>query len=197
MKKIVVIMATTLIAGIASADLAVLLKNTGGIVTQAGSGGGAGVADVLVQLVWSPTDTAEAGIGASLGTGEHLLTSMLVSGTWGTWNSPSEDLYNDLLVGGNDGEDTVILEGYIFVRIFDNAATEENDYYLQQYVQAPSLAQYNSLLPDTIYDTNGALGGMDINAQGNQVIPEPTVAALLGIFGSSMLVGRRLFSKKS
>ena len=194
MKKLMVVIAALSVVGIASADLAVLLTNGTTPVTKVGSGGIEGVDDVLVQLVWSPTNTAQAGVGASLGVDEYLLNSMLVSGTWGTWNATDPDIYNDLLVGGNDEEDTVILGGYIFVRIFDNAATELDDYYLQQYIQQPVLTKYDLQNVATIYNTSGELGG-DLDSTGHQVIPEPAVAGLIGIFGAGMIFARRMFSK--
>jgi hypothetical protein len=195
MKKIIVLLASSLIVGSVLADIAVELKNNAGIVYE--PGGVTFVNQALVQLIWTADPTGKAGVGGALASGEYLLNSLVTtSGAWGTWGDQPQGVlqYDDGDVGGTAGQDTVILGGYFFVRIFDNSKTDLNDYYLQQSQEGPSLDKYVSTVPATIYDTNGLLGGA-LDAQNNQVIPEPAVAALIGIFGGGMLVGRRLFSK--
>ena len=200
MKKILTVLIVSLISGIAAADLAVDLKNNAGLVLE--TDGTTYVDQALVQLIWSPTDSAQAvDTGNHLASGEYLLNTLTTtSGAAGTWGDQLQGVleYDDGVVGGTAAEDTIILSGYIFVRIFDNTATELGDWYLQQYVQGPGLTRFNATATETIYQTAGTLGGALNDASfGQQVIPEPAVAALLGIFGGGLLVARRLFSGQS
>jgi len=196
MKILGTILASSLVIATASADLAVDFLNDAGTVTEAGSSGGTFVDQVLVQLIWTAsTPTQQAGLGGALGAGEVLLHSLVTTSTYaGTWSDQPQGI---LEYADSDVGDVDINDGYFFVRMFDNTATGLGDFYLQQGQQGSPLTEYDSGLIATIYDTNGELGGLDLDAQGNQVIPEPAVAALLGIFGGGMLVSRRLFSKKS
>lgn len=196
MKKVLMFCALSLIAGIAFADIGIDLKNNGGIVYAAGSST-TFVDQALVQLIWSPTNLAQAtdvSVDSYLSPGEKVLYSLITtSGFAGTWS----DQYPGILefmnadVGGSD-----INVGYFFVRIFDNTKLGVNDFYLQQYVQGPNLTEYAANPPPTPYSTFQQLGG-SLDSQGYQIIPEPAVASLIVIFGGGMLVSRRIFSRKS
>ena len=208
MKKIMTTLAMVFVAGLVSANIAIDFKNTGGWVTQT-AGEGSGVTDSLIQLIWSPVDPTAT---RAIDTGDHTLLGefvlkSVIDASWGTWDSGNVfDLYDDGDVGGVSGSDAVILGGYIFVRMFDNTLADVDDYYLQQFVTG-SLVAYDEFLPSTIYDSNlfigsdadGFTGVTDMNLQADsyQVIPEPAVAALLGILGGGLLVARRLFSGQS
>lgn len=56
----------------------------------------------------------------------------------------------------------------------------------------PSPMDYNEGTVSSTYDPLG----QEVAGQW-QAIPEPTVAALVGLFGGSMLIGRRLFAKEA
>ncbi len=195
MKKLLLFAQIILAAGVASADLDVEFDNFGGVVTSAGSSGTVGIDQVLAQLIWTASvPVAQAGIDGALGTGEFLLDSILTtSGYWGTWSNQDQPIktYLDGHVGGAD-----INAGYILVRMFDNSAKDLDDFYLQYLIAGPSLIEFNTAPRPTAYNTSGLIGGGDIDIQGNQVIPEPTVAALIAVFGGGMLVGRRIFARK-
>lgn len=192
MNKAVSVLTMALIAGIASADIAVDFKNNGDLVYEAGSST-VFVDQALVQLIWTASvPSQQAGVGGTLGDGEQLLYSILTtSGFAGTWSDQYPGIleFVDTDVGGAD-----INAGYFFVRTFDNSALGLGDYYLQQYQQGPVLAEYNTEPAPAPYSTFQELGG-SLDAQGNQVIPEPAVAALIGIFGGGMLISRRIFSR--
>ena len=193
MKKIISILIATSFAGVAFADIAIELKNNGGVVTTDGT---TNVGKAFVQLIWTAsTPEAQAGIGATLGSGEFLLNSLITTdGFAGTWSDQPIGVltYVDADVGGAD-----INDGYFFVRMFDNTATGLGDFYLQQYQQGIPLAESNPDVgaPPPPYNSNTFLGG-DLSL-GNQVIPEPAVAALLGIFGGGLLITRRIFKKEA
>jgi len=194
MKKNALITILVLITGFASADLDIEFDNFGGTVTAAGSGGTVGIDQVLAQLIWTASvPTAQAGVDGALGTGEFLLDSILTtSGFWGAWSDQDQTVktYLDSDVGDAD-----INVGYFFVRMFDNAAKAINNFYLQYLAAGPTLTEYDTDPRPTQYLTSGLIGGNDIDDQGLQVIPEPTVVSLIVIFGGGMLVGRRIFVK--
>jgi len=178
MKKIIMFVVVLGCVLSSRATIGIDLKNNNDVVYK--PGGVDYVDQAFVQLIWTPSYNHLfniAGIGGSLASGEVLLNSLTTSPAYaGTWSDQLIGLqtYGDGAVGSS------INNGYIFVRIFDNSAMGFEDYYLQQYVQGPSLAEYNALDIGTIYETNGQLGG----TLGNfQVIPEPATA-LLFILGS-------------
>ena len=198
MKSFIMALSISLVAGVASAELDINFGNDATAVAGVGSGGTVDVGEVLGQLIWTASvPTAQAGDNAALGTGEFLLASVLSpSGFWGTFDE-GLSTYVDLDVGGAD-----INAGYFLVRLFDDSAKAEDDWYLQFDLAGPVLTEYDIVPRPTPYLTANLMPGgstidLDDATYGYQAIPEPTVAALLGIFGSSMLVGRRLFSKKS
>ncbi len=198
MKKVLAILTASLISGIAVADLAIELRNDAGLVYE--TDGTTAVDQALVQLIWSPTDSAQAvDTGNHLASGEYLLNTLTTtSGYAGTWSDQIQGVleYDDEAVGGTVDQDTTILSGYIFVRIFDTLKTAKDDWYLQQFVQGPGLTRYNALDTETIYQTNGELGGVLNDATyGHQVIPEPAVAGLISIFGTGIIFARRMFTK--
>ena len=194
MKAIGTLMAF-LVAGIAYADIDIEFDNTGGTVTEGGSGGTVGIDVVLAQLIWTASvPTAQAGIGGALGTGEVLLDTVTTTlGMWGTWGDQDQpvETYLDSDVGGVN-----INNGYFFVRLFDIANTAVDDYYLQweSAEWSPALTEYNTEPRPTQYLTDTKLFAADIDEHGNQVIPEPAVAGLIGIFGAGMIFARRMFS---
>ncbi len=204
MKKTVIVSIIAMISSCGFADIAILLRNDVGVVYQHGTTGTdpltEGVDQALVQLVWSPTDSAQANIAGIdfLGATEYLLDDLTTTsgyvGTWSDQTTPGALVYTDADVGGND-----INSGYFFVRIFEDTVPDVGDYYLQQYVAVPTLVAYDFLNPNTIYQTDdgefGALGGI-VSSQGLTVaIPEPAVATLVGLFGGAILFGRRIFKK--
>ncbi len=201
MKKTTAFLVAALASSSVFADIDVELKNidSSGSVYKSG-GGTIAVNQAYVQLVWSPTNTAQANITDSqlLGAGEYLLNEVYSSaGAAGRFPSQGILTYTDADVGNNN-----INAGFFFVRIYDYdaAVISEGDFYLQQYVQGPTLTEYDTApAPRPIaYNTDGSLGGAldDTNVGGgNVVIPEPAVASLIGIFGVGLLFGRRIFGK--
>ncbi len=192
MKKLLAALIASIVSVSAFADIAVELKNQSseGFVYQ--PGGVTFVDQALYQLIWTPaTPAQQAGIGGAVGANEYLLDWLVTtSGQRGLFSTHGVISYADSDVGGND-----INAGYFFVRVFDNAATGEGDYYLQQYVQGPSLTLYDQQVASTVYSTAvGDLGGT-LDSQGYQVIPEPAVASLVCIFGVGTLFARRIFGK--
>lgn len=197
MNKALILLVTSFMLVSAHADIAVDLANalTSGIVYQ--PGGSTEVNEALVQLIWSPSDAAQANANNAnlLGANEHLLNSLITPAGPAAGRFPSQGI---LTYADSDVGDTDILAGYFFVRIFDNSQLNVGDYYLQQYVQTPTLTEYDSLTPSTIYETSGFLGGTldDIGVGGgNQVVPEPAVASLIGLFGIGTFFSRRIFRK--
>jgi len=179
MKKILVMMIAATVAGIATADIAVELKNDAGVVTTDGS---TFVNQAYVQLVWNASAPAMAPgeVGISLfAAGDYVLNSLTTSvGYGGTWSDQVLGVltYADTAVGSVN-----ILTGNLSVRIFDDANKGFGAKYLQFGLDTDgSLTEYNSLTPSTIYETAGALDG-NIGASSYTVVPEPATIGLFGI----------------
>ena len=152
------------------------------------------------------------------GDGTHPLVQLIYAGADG-----NVDIANQIGFGVT-GDDQVMDYAWIgkglpplnnagmFTTTFDNN-TEPNGslYYIRAWESPSSLAGTGNVpMIDTYYGNstlftvmgNGEPPGVDTFKNTTTfdttiAIPEPAAAALLGIFGSSMLVGRRLFSKKS
>ena len=187
MKRTVLLVSILTASASVFADIAVNLKNLTTSVYKAD--GETRVDQAYVQLIWSTRSETKANINGEnlLGDGEYLLNGFVTTEyPYGLFDEGT-GYYSDSDVG-----DANILSGYIFVRIFDNAAIVLGDYYLQQFVQAPTLEPYDAQVPNSLYQTNGEVGGA-VSFQGYQIIPEPAVASLVCLFGVGLLVARRMF----
>lgn len=199
MKKFIPVLAVCMAAGLVSADIAIENENHNEKYYKADS---TEVNSAFVQLIWADNliGKAQAYNTDFLDAGEHLLLSFTTfAGDGGKWNSLLGDtfagikVYDDVDVEGAD-----INNGYFFYRVFESGFTAENDFYLQQYEQGPTLGNYTVTAPAVpkLYAPNGTLGGTFSLAEGaHQVVPEPAVASLIVIFGGGLLVGRRIFFK--
>ena len=202
MKKRITL-AACLLAGAAVADVDIQLSQDGYGITKVNSSGSEGVDYVLAQLIWSATaPTYQGGADASLGSGEFLLSDYLTApGDWGTFDA-GVDTYYDTDVGNND-----INNGYYFVRLYDNEAKAQDDWYLQFNLRGPTLKEFDTEPRPPHYVTADDISNLvgdgqdtiDLNDAnyGHQAIPEPAVASLIGIFGGGLIITRRVFSKKA
>ena len=197
MSKFKILLSMFLISGAVSADLEIRFNNDSTPITLAGSGGAGDIGASFVQLIWSASSpSAQAGVSGALGPGEFLLDSTTAgAGAWGIFDNGKNEYY-DTDVGGAD-----INVGYFFVRQFDDDARALDDWYVQFNMAGPTLTDSSDLPPPPNYISanlmpGGAAIDLDHTTYGHQIIPEPTVAALIGLFGGGMLVSRRIFSKK-
>ncbi len=202
MKRGIVSFMCLLVASVTFADLDIKFQNNGTAIAL--TDGTTPVDVALVQLIWSATSpVAQAGADAVLGSGEFLLSDYLTAaGDAGTFSSSTVDRYNDSDVGNND-----VNNGYFFVRIFDNTAKADSDWYLQFDLAGPNLKDSTAQPPppEATYDTGNLIdstvggGGQFIALNdsnfGYQAIPEPAVGGLIVIFGTGMIVARRMFTK--
>jgi hypothetical protein len=186
MKKLLTISIAMLIAGIASADIAVNLVNNGGFLTTDGS---SYVDTAFVQLVWnatSPSTTVDASLSNA---GDYVLSSLTTTlGYAGTW---SDQALGVQTWANSVVDDANILAGYLTVRIYDTAAMVAGDTYLQFDLDVDgTLTEYNNLVASTVYNTSGLISG-DFGSSTYTVVPEPATIGLFGLGALSAWIVRR------
>lgn len=188
MKKVMAMIVAAGIAGVAAADIAVNVQNSGGVFTTTG---GSYVDSALVQLVWnaSAPATAPGTVDATLSAAGDIILSQFTttSGYAGTWSDLGDQggIYSDTDVSGT------VTSGYLTLRVFDASALSVGSTYLQFDIDVDgSLTEYSVTDTTTIYQTDTTLGG-DIASSSYEVVPEPATIGLMGIAGLGMFLARR------
>lgn len=159
----------------------------------------------LHVLIWSTTappaeDWANPN-GDGSGAGEWVLFSGTAAAVGGDFDYRSSPLiFNDADVGGND-----INSGYVYSRIFEGPTPTPESWYYQSLVNPePTLIAYDAMnAPSTTLDHRAASGtpfpGPALGDTSDpiygagmfQVIPEPSVFAMLGLGGLFLALRRR------
>jgi hypothetical protein len=157
-------------------------------------------ADFYHILIWSPTSAPAANYalpGTGIGANEFILFQGNAGILGGQFNYNAQ-AFTDLDVGGAN-----INNGYLYSRIFQfNTVSAGNVYWESPaaLVKGPNLVVYNPLTSPpsptelTIHvsrDTAGPLLMDTANANFYQVIPEPSVMALMGLGGLLIAIRRR------
>jgi|GEM_PF-6950481 len=192
MKKLIALMMTVAVAGVATADISVDFKSGGVPLLLAGEVAPSPTtmlaAGSLVQLVWKSDATGyqSADLDSSLvNSGEFVLSSGAAN--FGGMFAFGSALYGNSDVGGAD-----ITSGAFYGRIFDSADGAVGSYFLEMGLQGPGLNTFSALDPSTSYTGNlNDIGMAAIDAQGTQVIPEPATLGLMGIAGLGMFLARK------
>jgi hypothetical protein len=162
--------------------------------------------DAFHVLVWSASaapEVAYAQATTGIGAGELVL--------WSSAEAPRgaadtrEDsarfnyaeaplVFEDADVGGAD-----INAGYVYSRIFENSTAGVGDWYYQSQANlGDAIPEYDFQAPVTIQNhrtanaSDTALIEMGVGAGMYQVIPEPSVMALLGFGGLVLAIRRRM-----
>jgi len=195
-KRKLVVIALSLIAAGASADIGVTWKNTtAGFFNNAAPPTGTLLGnDAVHLLIWSlsaPPSVDYALAGTGVGSGEIVL----YTGPGPLSNSQfnySGLVFNDTHVGGAD-----INAGYLYSRIFQDSTVDVGDLYYQSPIfSSPALPEYDALTPSTVitHNTPASSGAivLDLATTGvYTVVPEPSVLAFLGLGGLALAARRR------
>lgn len=148
------------------------------------------------QLIWSPSDpsthTATDASAHYLATGERLLCETDVVDSPGLqFDLGAAETYADTDVGGTD-----INSGYFFSRIFDEpqASLAEGSWYIQAGQKDPTLTEYDTQNPNTVYDENvfPTAGTYKVDTQ---MVPEPSTFLLLGFIVTFIYRTRKIIMK--
>lgn len=181
MKKTLAVLVTVIVAGVATADIAINWRNLQGVEYNGGGSGDFLLTETMTyQLILSSGPiVADVTAAYALNAGETLIaTANTASGFAGTFDAGVE------IFGAAD---EVATPGYLFVRAYnDNDLTFghlgiiDND---------GSITDYDSGLAASIYDADLVTGG-EIN-NGFQVVPEPATVGLFGLGALSAWFIRR------
>jgi hypothetical protein len=155
--------------------------------------------DALHVLIWSSTAAPSTNWATLSGVGDDEFalwnTPEDMDAAGGIFNYiPTPQTFTDADVGGAD-----INSGYLYSRIFSSANLSTNDWYFQSAAIGPGLTEtivdgvptlpINHTTSD--FDDNSTLE-MGVGAGMYQVIPEPSVMALLGFGGLVLAIRRRM-----
>lgn len=159
----------------------------------------------LAQLVWTPDFNGGVAAGADIG-GGTLGNEQVLAERWITsnpWAEVSAATYTDL--------DLIPVEGWVYARIFDGVDSQDTalitaglDYYWGPFMLLEEVSGTEFQVYDMHRGLSEAFGGADfvggdqpqavLDAMGtNQVIPEPSVFALLGLGGLLLVIRRRFY----
>jgi hypothetical protein len=156
-------------------------------------------------LIWSSTAAPGASFlspGSPVGAEEVVLFQGTAdAGVGGSFDyAASAIIAEDADVGGLD-----INSGYVYSRIFEGSAVTAGSWYYQSQVNiGPGIVEYDVLVPSSVLDhrtasdvpyPGPALGDTTDPTYGAgmfQVIPEPSVMALLGFGGLVLAIRRRM-----
>ncbi len=95
-----------------------------------------------------------------------------------------------------DAVDAVAWNGLTVKTLLYNNSVKSNATYFAEFTSQYTFS-WGAPPPPTLsdYDAGYVTQNLGTNPGEWQVIPEPTVAALIGIFGSGLLISRRIFAK--
>jgi hypothetical protein len=210
MKKLLVILSVVGVAMSASAQISVQWESLKYIGLPGTTSGSITPADYVPEgaihaLIWSST-VAPGGsfleAGSPAGVGEVILfQGTAAAGSFGAFDYKATPVEaEDVDVGGLD-----INAGYVYSRIFEGTNITAGAWYYQSQVNlGPGITEYDSLNPGTVelhQTTAGdAFPGIVLGDTADptygagmfQVIPEPSVMALLGFGGLVLAIRRRM-----
>jgi hypothetical protein len=156
-------------------------------------------------LIWSSTEAPGGSFleaGSPAGTGEVVLfQGTAAAGSFGGFDyKDSAIIAEDADVGGVD-----INAGYVYSRIFEGTSIAAGDWYYQSQVNlGPTIPEYDNTVPSSVRLHNSTSGdafpGIVLGDTADptygagmfQVIPEPSVMALLGFGGLVLAIRRRM-----
>lgn len=177
MKKIAMIAVVAMVAGLASADLAVAWKSQAGAVT-APSGGANYLVGSRIDLIYSLS-------GAITVDGQYNVTlpdeTVLATGLTGAnslWNVPGQTFVGDFSAGK------------FFTRVYESTGAA-GEFFLDIAMADGVDYVFNPQDTGTVYANSVVSGIQNINANGTTVIPEPATFGLMGIAGMGLFLARK------
>ena len=166
------------------------IKDSGGVaLTNTGAADGE---TALVQLVYAGTNGL-IDVANQIGTGQTG-DDEVIAYSWIGYSTPFAGSFQMLLTGGDEANNTEENGSIYYIRAWEGASPSIGTGFVPQGATFYGNSETYTITQNTSGNPEAfSAGGFSTTT----AIPEPTVAALIGLFGGGMLVARRLFSKQA